>query len=439
MNIPSITPFQAFLYGFFAVIALVSITLLALFESGQTGPQSNQYGQVVVWGTLDKDVVNPLLETYVKDSDIFSEVLYVEIDPRKFDDEFINAIAEGRSPDLVILPEYRLVRHRNKLAVLQYDERKFIDTYIDGAQIFVMGDQQLAVPIMVDPLVMYWNRDIFAEHGLALPPSTWQQLVLQTVPAITKTDTRRNIILSAVAMGEYRNIRNAQAILVTLMAQAGSPLVYLHNGEYRIGFTETNSNHRGNPADTSIQFYTEFANPTSQRYSWNRVQPEDLNAFTAGDLALYFGFASEFGDIRRRNPNLNIDMTVIPQGVDATAKRTYGTFYGVAIPQRALNFNGATAAAYTIFSDPVFVRNLSYALGMAPTQRTTIANDIDRPETSAPIRIALKQALISRGWLSPGREAADAVFQQMIEDILSSRQSISAAITDAQGRLKLLY
>ena len=45
-------------------------------------------------------------------------------------------------------------------------------------------------------------------------------------------------------------------------------------------------------AESAIRFYTEFANPSRQTYSWNRSLPEAQRAFIGNQVAMYFGFAS---------------------------------------------------------------------------------------------------------------------------------------------------
>ena len=67
------------------------------------------------------------------------------------------------------------------------------------------------------------------------------------------------------------------------------------------------------PFETSVQFFTNFSNANNQLYSWNRQQQLDRNAFTGGDLAMYFGFGSEAAALLKQNPNLNFDMAPMPQ------------------------------------------------------------------------------------------------------------------------------
>ena len=54
---------------------------------------------------------------------------------------------------------------------------------------------------------MYWNRDIFAANGLLKAPTTWEDVVNQIVLILPSKTIFRNITRSALAMGEYSNIK----------------------------------------------------------------------------------------------------------------------------------------------------------------------------------------------------------------------------------------
>lgn len=429
-------PFQIALYAFFVVLLFVSVLLLALFTSSSNSGETQQYGPTLeIWGTFSADAINPIFNEIAEDIPAFSVASYREIDPRSFDQEFLVAAAEDRAPDLVFLSSERLVEHRSKLAPWEFVETDFVNTYVDGAAIFHLVDGQYAQPLVVDPLVMYWNRDMFAENGLAQPPTTWQEVVSTITPRLTRRDDQRTILQSAVALGEYTNVNNARGILSMLLLQAGSQMVTERNNQYQILLNTPLSGVSGNPLETTIRFYTNFARPDNQLYSWNRVQPNDQNAFAAGDVALYFGYASEFTAIERRNPNINFGVAPVPQGANTGNKRTYAHFYGVAVPKKTNNLAGAYNAIGTIFSNPVYTTRLATALAMAPAHRSVLqgGSNVARTQTT------YEQTLISRAWLTPVAEEIDPVLAQLVSDIVSNRARVEDAVNSALSRIRLLY
>lgn len=434
----NIRPFQIILLTGFAILAIVAIYLVKVYNP-PADEESLRYGdQVIVWGTLERSLMSDVMNSVTESDKAFEAVKYYQVDERVFDDELVNAIAEGRSPDLVMLRSDDLVKHRAKLQPIPYEtisERTYRDNYIDATEIFMLSDGIYALPFAVDPLVMFWNRDLFASNGLAQPPTSWEGLIAETAPALIIRDTNRNVLQSAVAFGEYSNIRNAKAIIMALTMQSGSQLVREDDrNAYEVGVNIGQTSSSRLPLDAAVEFYTDFSNANSPLYTWNRALPEDDNVFVAGELAMYFGLGSESTALASKNPNLNFDIAQIPQGASATIKRTYGDVYGLAIPRGAYNPQGAYAAALTLGRADV-ADVIARAVGMAPPHRSTInAGD------SSPFRqVILTAALTSRSWLDPDPAATDDIFSEMIEDVTSGRARVSSAVSDAVRRLTFEY
>ncbi len=437
-NLPTVRPFQIVLYAIFIVLALAAVFLLINYERpGSTN--NNPYGRsVVVWGSFPYDIVNEVFDDITDQDSNFQVVEYVSIPAGRLGSEFVNALAEGRAPDLVMLPHTELVNQRSKLLPIPYatdgfSERNLRNQYIDGADIFALQDGVYGVPYLVDPLVMYWNRDLFANAAFAQPPQTWEQLVGSVVNALTIRDNSRNIIQSAIAFGEYTNIRNAMPIISMLIMQAGSQLVEDTERGYFVALNEGIEGSRP-PMEASVQFFTEFASVSNPLYSWNRAREQDRLAFIAGDLALYFGFASEGPELVERNPNLNFDMTIPPQGASATIRRTYGTFYSLVVPRGSTNPQGSLAVARTLAS-PQNSLIMALATNHAPVSRTALQADVTDPF----VQVGFQAALFARGWLSPSPQATTAALETMVTEVNSNRARVSSAVSDAVSRMRMAY
>ena len=281
---------------------------------------------------------------------------------------------------------------------------------------------------------MYWNRDVLEREGVPIQPKSWDEFFVLS-PMITKRDRSSNILQATVALGEYRNITHAKDILAALMLQAGNPIVGVQGVEKKLtsqlleefGFTIR-------PAESALRFYTEFSNPIKSVYSWNRALSPSRQLFLADQLAFYFGYASEFEELKRANPNLNFDVAPIPQGAGATTRRTFGQFYGLAIPLAAQNRGGGFAAAQTI-GLPQYASLLAGALQLAPVERSLIAAGSNNAFTS----VIYGAALSARGWLDPTPTDTAGILQTMVEDIVSNRARVSKAVTDAVNRITLSF
>lgn len=429
-------PFQIGLLAGFALVGLLSLVVLASFR-GFSANFVNPYGeQVIIWGTLDESVILEAIQVLADSDDSFRVVDYVEKDPRTFEDELVNAIAENRAPDAIMLMHEDLVTYRPKLQPIPYEtiSLRFIrDTYIDGAEIFALADGLYALPFAVDPLVMYWSRDLFAAGGFALPPATWESLS-DITQRLTLRDATRNILQSTIAFGEYQNVENAKPALLTLLMQSGSQMIEETDRGYAVTIDESRSADALRPLNASLQFFVEFSNANSPLYSWNRSEPSDLLAFLSEELALYFGFGSEAVRIVEQNPNLNFDSAPVPQGAGATVLRTYGQFYGLALLRSSRNPQG-TYRALTRLVSPDVTAAVTERLNLAPTERATIAAGTPNSHR----QIVFNSALLAHGWLDPGREESDNIFSQMVEDVVSNRLKVSNAATDAVRRLELAF
>jgi ABC-type glycerol-3-phosphate transport system substrate-binding protein len=233
----NLRPFEIGLIAFFGIAAIAGVIIVSVFQA-KPSEDSLRYGdRVVIWGTLPQAPMDTFLNEVMNNIEALRVVSYMQIDERTFEQTLVNAIAEGRSPDMVIIPHSLIVSHRAKLTPISLETitpRMYRDSYIDGADIFMMSDGVYGVPFAVDPMVMYWNREMFSSSGLAQPPKTWEALVAQTTPALTRLTDSRQVTQSAVAFGEYRNVAHAKDVLALLLLQAGSTLVNESSGTYSV-------------------------------------------------------------------------------------------------------------------------------------------------------------------------------------------------------------
>jgi ABC-type glycerol-3-phosphate transport system substrate-binding protein len=276
-------------------------------------------------------------------------------------------------------------------------------------------------------MVLYWNRDLLTNASYAQPPRYWDE-VHDMADVLTRRDAANNVVQSTVAFGEYDNVNHAKEIVSTLIQQAGGEIVQLSSdGRYEQRLTSVGTT--GQPAEYALRFYTEFADPAKDLYSWNRSRPMARNAFATGDLALYIGYASELPLIRELNPNLNFAVSIMPQPRGARRSTTFGRVYVFAFPKNAGNINGAIEAAFLLAGSshaPLFAA----AWGIPSARRDVLAEPKDEAE-----EVFRQSALIARGWLDPDPQATDRIFERMIENVTSGAARLGDAIQRADQEL----
>lgn len=432
----NIRPFEIALIVVFGLSALIGLIVMSNFQ-GNGDPEAKLYGDsVVIWGTLDEKPINDYINELSTSNKALGVVDYVQKDERTFENDLLNAIADGESPDLVILPHTLLVTYRSKLQVIPFEtmsQRSFMDSYIDGAEIFMRSDGIYGIPFAVDPLVMYWNRDIFSSAGLSTPPKTWESLLGESVRALVKQNDQREILQSAVAFGEYDNVRHAKDILSMLFLQAGTSIVEENNGKYAVTLNR-GADSALSPGDAVLSFYSQFSSPTREAYSWNRSKQSDRAEFAGGALALYFGPGSERKAIERENANLNYDIAPVPQGGGGAVRRDFGTFYAFAIPRASRNIPGAFGVA-NLFSTEANAKTLAHLYDFAPVMRSSYGGTTG----DAFKDVVYQSGLISRGWLDPSPEGSADVFRNMVEEVKKGQVRTKSIILDTVQELENLF
>lgn len=430
-------PFELILVVVFGGLFFVALILLKTYQPAPD-PTISQIGEITIWGTLPEYQMAQLLNTIKLEDEGYQWVTYKAISPENFDAEFITALADQKSPDLLLLSHESLVEHRGRLQSFTYEVfplRTFRDTYVEGAEIFALTDGVYGLPVMVDPLVLYWNRDIFSSNGFLAAPKTWEELVSGVVPTLAIKDYNRTVNRAAVALGEYTNVKNAFSIISLLLLQGGSSLVIEESPtRYSVQLNSQVGGGNAGPFDSATAFYSNFSNINNSLYTWNRSLREDKDMFLSEDLALYFGLASEGKDIEVKNPNLSFDVAEVPQGATATTKRTYGAFYAFSIPKAAKN----KTASLTVMQRLGAAQNaktLADGYGMAPVHRSTVvlgSSDVYG-------RIAYTSAVFARGWLNPDRDRLDETFTTMLDDVNANRRDVYSATSDAVTRIQQTF
>lgn len=426
--------FQIIVTGLFAFFLIAGVGVFAAF-GGLLGGKST--GSVVIWGTADSDTMSNLLTTLKSSNSVFDDVSYVQKKPATYNAELLNAMASGSGPDLFLVSQDQVYSFQNKITPVPYSavsQAQFINSFIDEGQLFLTSSGALALPFSIDPLVMYWNRDLYATAGIASAPVYWNDF-LTIAPKITSLDAGSNVRQAAVALGTWQNITNAKAILATLFMQAGDSITSTNaSGSTVSVFGATPASATTNPAESALRFYTEFADPSKTSYSWNSSLAQSSNAFTSGDLATYFGFASEYASLAARNPNLSFGVSVLPQLQGNSTRITFGQLTGVAISRTASNPSGALTVAEALTGQQA-ISLLAQAVSLPPVRRDVSVDTAN----NAPMQVFVESSLIAHAWLDPVPAQTDTIFQTMVGEVLSGASAPAAAVGEASQALSQLF
>jgi len=263
-------------------------------------------------------------------------IIYRKFRIEEYEQALLEALAEDRGPDIFSINEADLRKYQTKLEPMpveitmayQYTKgtikkeivyelkttkslslrelkANFADTVYNDV---VLDGQIYGLPLSLETLVMFYNKDVLNKAGIAQAPKNWKDFQ-EAVQKSTKFDSTGKIIQSGTALGTGDNIERSFDIISILMMQNGA--IMTDNNNYA-----TFSNSTGDkyfPGIDAIKFYLDFASPVKSVYSWNTDMSNSFESFLSGKTAFMFGYNYHLPSIRSRAPKLNLGIAPIPQ------------------------------------------------------------------------------------------------------------------------------
>lgn len=416
--------------AFFIFGVLIFSGILKIGGSAVNTPQGN----VVVWGTLNNPDVYKILDN-LNQTNPNLNITYIVKPETTYEQSLIEAFAAGTGPDLFIMKSNMINRFEKfvyKTPFANYSERLFRDTFIDGADIYLASDGIIGMPLVVDPMVMYYNKNLFKNEGLSQVPQYWSDL-FSLSSKLTKKKNDGTILQSMIALGRFDNITHSKDILATLFIQSGNTIVKRDNSGTTTGYISTLNDNPSSfivsPVAAVLNFFVEFSNPSDSAYSWNRSLPNSIDAFTGGNLAMYIGRASELFKIESMNPNLSFDITQVLQTKGVSTKSTYGDIYAVSVNKKSANLT-ASLGVSSLLTNPDNASNFSKALSLPPVLRSLLAIS----PTDLYLSTFFNSAVISKSWIDPNSNSSDIIFNELIQNIITNNSSVESAINKAKDQ-----
>ncbi len=315
---------------------------------------ASKKAEINIWGVIDdNDAYQAILSDYRK-LHPNATLNYRRFRLEEYENELLNALAEDRGPDIFMIHNTWVGKYMSKLLpmplqtktasqsvqgtlkkelvwTLQTEPtvsiRQFKSDYPDVVAndfirtVNVSTDKEkkdwqqrvVAVPMSVDTLAMYVNKDLLNAAGIANIPENWDDF--QTaVKKLVKTDDTGAILQAGAALGTGKNVERSPDIVAALMMQNGAEMAAADGSPTFNQIPAALSGQRDTPpAYQALTFYTDFANPGKDVYTWNDQQPNSLDAFIQGKVAFFFGYSYHLPVIRARAPKLNLAMAKMPQ------------------------------------------------------------------------------------------------------------------------------
>jgi ABC-type glycerol-3-phosphate transport system substrate-binding protein len=435
----TLTRTQIIIIGIAGIIVLFFILVFLGLIPGLKKPGSNGFleiggGQQIdlyFWGVSEanpNNAINALINEYSKTNP------NIRINYQQFDDAnsyekaLLNALAAFRAPDIIMFHNSWLAKHYDKVSPLS-------ETFLPLAQFqqlfpyvaeqdFVLNQRVYSLPLYIDTLALLYNKDIFDAKAIALLPTTWSQFQ-NLVPQLKSVNQFNQIIGPAAAIGgSEKSIHSSSNLLNLLMMQFGSQMVDQYG---RINF--------GSAGLQALNFYIQFANPSSPYYTWNDNFTYSLDNFSQGSTAIIFDYASQIPLIKNKNPYLRIGVAPMPQPAGTSQPiKDYANYWGLSVSSQSQKVNLAWNFALYATANPQASEIYLQAAKKPPALKSLIEKYKNDPE----IGVFARQALTARSWRQPDSAAVKQIFSNIIESVLTGRLNSEQALRQAENEINEL-
>jgi len=447
-------------------ILAVSILLIFVLSAG--------FGCKTV-DTKTQTASEPITLTYWRvfdDSDAFATIIekykvlhpnitieYKKLRYEEYENELLNAWAEDRGPDIFSIQNTWLRKYQSKLTPLPVEitmpylvetgtikkevvtqlktipsltirelKNNFADV-VAGDVIFDDG-KIYGLPLSIDTLALYYNRDLFNNAGITEAPKYWNKEFQQDVKKLTKQDPKKGIVQSGVALGTASNIERYSDILTTLMMQNGAVMVSGNQVTFHAVPEASKTSY--NPGLEALRFYSDFANPLKEVYSWNKDFPNSLQAFTSGNLAMFFGYSYHLAQIKSLAPTLNFGISKLPQIEGNSLTANYANYWVESVSKKSQHPNEAWDFVQFITKEE------NAKIYLEKTKKpTALKSLIASQQGLEDLSVFAEQILSAKSWYK-GKSVNDAegAIKEMIDMALVAPDKLSDIIREGAAKVQ---
>jgi len=300
-----------------SLLILIFLGVAYYFWHAQKPVSPKDITKITYWGLWEpKSVINGLIAEFEKSHPTI-KVDYQQQSITDYRQRLQSALASGQGPDIFRFHNTWLPMLKSDLAsvpLTTIEETGLADDYYPTVKesLFSAGNYY-GLPLMIDTLALYYNKEIFDQAGLR-PPTTWDEF-RQTASLLTIRDENGHVQQAGAAMGNASNVDHWSDILALMILQNEGRL----QGPY------------DNAAAKALEFFMVFS---KEDQVWNNTLPASTRAFAGGKLAMYFAPSWRIINLRELNPDLDFSITTMPQLPGAQPK-AWASYWAEGVSNRS--------------------------------------------------------------------------------------------------------
>ncbi|WKZ30720.1 MAG: sugar ABC transporter substrate-binding protein [Candidatus Dojkabacteria bacterium] len=437
--------------GAVALTVIVGILLIVSFinsggdnnsNNDNNDDDNNNNNSAVVleyWGLWEsEEVMQPLIDEY-QDENPNVTIKYTQKSFTQYEENVYTRIEQGSiegtpAPDIFRMNNTWLPKFQKYLSPVPeavYSSAEYSDTFYPTAKADLTGTNQnlYAIPLEIDGLALFYNKEILASAGVDAPPTDWDSLI-ELSKELTVRDGSGQITQAGISMGSADNVVHSADILSLLMLQNGAEINQNFNTEVDLD---------SDRAVSAMNFYVDFL---AEHQTWSADLPNDLEMFYSGKLAMMFGPSWRAFDILNANPRLEFGIATTPIIVDE--ELYYSMYWAEAVSAKSDNQAEAwkfigwlseQAQLKKFYSNSSEVR----AFG-EPYSRESMGSELaDQPYVAAIIEMAPNMTAWKMGEQTYIEQRLRDAITDVAENNVQAEQALFEAEEDINERLADLF
>jgi len=482
-------PFKKIIYSLIIIVGFaITISSLIVFvlpnlkQLSNSNPQPEVKGAAKItlefWGLWDNtDDWREIIERYENEKHYFEgrevkiEIDYFKKTAADYERDLKEAFEKNQAPNIFMIHQNWLPRYLNYLEPLPNDNisqedyqlisyedlvsdypcqivndviysRRGVLQYAPTARLAPTENNQIySLPLYSDSLALFYNKDIFERAEIEAPPATWKEF-REMVKKLARFDRKNNFIQTGAAIGGGKNINRSGDLLALLMMQNGASIIN-RNLETDINkeiiVKTLNGLEKREAGKMAIEFYTDFADPDSEFYTWNNNLENSIDAFANGRTAMMFNYQYQTKNLLVKNPELNYGIAPMIQ-IENSAPVNFSNYWLPVVSKvpplekevRGIS-SGKIAWNFLSFAS----RSENVILYLDSTGKAAARNDLiaEQIKSNNFTSVFAAQATSARNFYKPD-DQIDFVLEEMIDGVNDNREKWEEVVDEGVEKIE---
>lgn len=420
------------------ILAVISVlTSFALLGAGcQFGikaPNSqNKAPQInlTYWSVFNESTDMQALITAYKKVAPNVNIEYKKLEINDYEKELIDALAQGRGPDIFSVHSSWMPKYTDKLEPIPSNQSPIGQFVPVVKQVADINDQVYALPLSVDTLAMYYNPKVLNSAGVAKPPTTWDEFD-EAMKKIAQKDSNGNLSRMGAAIGTVDNINRGIDPLELLLLQNGTEMTNTDNTQATFAHTQLQANNQQyKPGLTAFNKFLSYSKKTSATYTWSSGFSSAFDEMAKGNLAFLFNYNYNYEKITNLNLGAGIRVAPVPQIADSNAPVALANFWLEGVSKKSKQ--QLEAWKFVVYAtggdgDKIFTD---------ATHKPAARKDIlDVQKTDRNLGAFAEQAVYATTWYQKDVSGNEAALVDMVNSVLTGKQSSEGALQRAETQI----